>query len=224
MCRMLAICGYSGIVGELLFKFQELSLYGKSPDGKGHQDGWGIGYFNTGLTVEKKAEYALTSEKYMQAVDVATQSHCRLLLAHLRKASPGTLKSDEETHPFQSDRLLFCHNGSITQKDGTSLGGELDSILFFRKIQEDSLIEAIEYFGDFVYTSLTCLLTDGHTLWAYRDFREREDYYTLYYLKREDFIIFCSEPIFPGKWVLMGNCELATVAQPPEIMRESLAC
>ena len=62
-----------------------------------------------------------------------------------------------------------------------------------------------------VFTSLTFLLTDGKTLWAYRDFgekrlekgetlQEREKYYTLYYTKIGGCAVICSEalPAMPG--------------------------
>jgi predicted glutamine amidotransferase len=211
MCRMLALTGHAECIGDILLRFQMLSLYGNSPDDKGHRDGWGIGYFNTGITVFKKAECAATSKDYLEILERVRKVNPRILVAHVRKASPNTLITDKEAHPFQKNTFLFCHNGSITKPDGQPLGKELDSILFLERIQKESLTEAIQYFWRFKYTSLTCLLTDGNTIWAYRDFRERENYYTLYYLKTEDFVLFCSEPVTREDWVLLRNHELIAV-------------
>lgn len=211
MCRMLAFIGHCKNVGDLLLTFQTLSVQGKSTDGKGHRDGWGIGYYNDELTVFKKAECAVTSTDYAKIVELIKNETLNVLLAHVRKASPGTPVTDKEVHPFQINNLLFCNNGSIFQSDGQPLGEELDSIIFFKKIIDNSLVKAIHYFWNFKYTSLTCLLTDGNILWAYRDFKEKEDYYTLYYLRTDNYMLFCSEPIMPGEWVLLKKRELVTV-------------
>ena len=221
MCRMLAFTGYEHME-DLLQQFQKLAVDGKSTDGKGHRDGWGIGWVNPGCYLVKKAECAVSSRTY---ADTVTRVNCespQVILAHLRKASPGTPVTDEEAHPFQKDNFLFCHNGSIYQVDGKPLGDQLDSILFFKKIQKTSLKEAISYFRALKYTSLTCILTDGHTIWAYRDYTEKEDYYTLYYLKTRGYILFCSEPIIPGAWTLLKNGELVTASPSLDITTELL--
>lgn len=218
MCRMLAFTGQVH-VKDLLTRFQMLALQGKSTDGKGHQDGWGIGWYSHGVHLLKKAGCAV-SDDYQDAVAQVVRQPPSVLLAHLRKASPGTPVTDHEAHPFQKGSLLFCHNGSILPVDSQPVE-ELDSLLFFKKIQETSLKRAISHFRQFKYTSLTCLLTDGATIWAYRDFAEKEDYYTLYYVKTRDFILFCSEPIVKGAWVLLNHGDLVTVSGN-EITTESL--
>lgn len=217
---MLAVTGCMQGVEDVLLRFKRLSVDGKSTDGQGHRDGWGIGYYCDGVHLFKKAECALTSEKYVETVRKVKDVAPRVLMAHLRKASPGTRVTDEEAHPFGEGSFLFCHNGSITQRDGQPLGKELDSILFFKKTRETSLRKGIEYFLNFKYTSLTCLFTDGHTVWGYRGFTEREDYYTLYYLKTKDFVLFCSEPLLPGEWVLLRNHELIAVSANLDIVTE----
>lgn len=222
MCRMLAFTGYTKTLKSLLLTFQMLSLHGKSIDERGHEDGWGIGYYGKGVTLFKRAECAHRSEEYLTVVESLSRKNPRVVLAHLRKASPGTPLTDREAHPFQNGNFLFCHNGSLYQKDGSPLGEELDSILYFRKIQKTSLKEAISHFHTLKYTSLTCLLTDGHTIWGYRDYTEKEDYYTLYYTKKESYVLFCSEPIIAGEWVLVGNRELVTVSETLDIETELL--
>lgn len=206
---MLAFAGQYKSVIHLLLRFGALSTTGKSPDGKGHQDGWGIGYFTQSITLFKEAASASGSDHYGKAVKRVARADPAVVLAHVRKASPDTKVTIEEVHPFQKDNYLFCHNGSIYQKNGTPLGEKLDSIIFFDTIMEKSIKKAIYHFRDLKYTSLNFLLTDGKKIWAYREYTEKEDYYTLYYLKTDEVILFCSEPIIEGEWVLLGNKELA---------------
>jgi predicted glutamine amidotransferase len=221
MCRMLAFMGNPGQVEELLLTFRKLALYGNSIDGKGHRDGWGIGYYSPGIVLTKKAECAAESTEYAKAAFRAAREAPHILLAHLRKASPKTPVTDGEVHPFQADYYLFCHNGSITQKDGQPLGVTLDSILFFKKIRETSFIEAITYFRDYKYTSLTCILTDGANIWAYRECSEKEDYYTLYYCHHHNSVIVCSEPILDCHWIPLANKQLITIL-PDHVLPEMI--
>lgn len=221
MCRMLAFTGQGEMLQDLLLTFQKLSIYGKSPDSKGHTDGWGIGYFASGRwNLFKKAEWAASSREYVKAAETVKKENPHIVLAHVRKASPNTPVTDREAHPFLEDNYLFCHNGSICRGGGQLLQ-ELDSILFFEKILETSFKKAVLYFRTFDYTSLTCLLTDGNTIWAYRDFTEKEEYYTLYYLKTDRFVLFCSEPLIEGEWVLMKNREFITCFPDFTLVRES---
>lgn len=214
MCRMLAFTGHAEALEDILLKFQMLSIYGKTIDEKGHEDGWGIGYYtDEGVHLFKKAECAQKSEDYLKVVKKAASENPSIVMAHLRKATPGTQVTDREAHPFLDGNVLFCHNGSLWRADGSPLGEDLDSLIFFRRIQETSFKDVLFHFRNYTYTSLTCLLTNGYTVWAYRDYREREEYYTLYYMKDENFILFCSEPICRGEWTLMKKGELITVFQ-----------
>lgn len=221
MCRMLAFMGNPGQVEELLLTFQKLALYGNSTDGKGHKDGWGIGYYSHGIVLTKKAECAAESTEYARAAFRASREAPHILLAHLRKASPNTPVTDGEVHPFQADHYLFCHNGSITQKDGQPLGETLDSILFFKRIRETSFTEAVTHFRGYKYTSLTCILTDGAIIWAYRECSEKEDYYTLYYCHHHNSVIVCSEPILDYHWTPLANRQLITIL-PDHVLPEMI--
>lgn len=218
---MLAFMGNPEQLDGLLLKFQRLALYGNSTDGAGHRDGWGIGYYSHGIVLTKKAECAAESTGYREAAAKAARKAPHILLAHLRKASPNTPVTDGEVHPFQADHYLFCHNGSITQNDGQPLGETLDSILFFRKMRETTFAEAVRHFRDYKYTSLTCLLTDGVRIWAYRECTEKEDYYTLYYCDYQNSVIVCSEPILDCQWTPIANGQLITIL-PDHIVPEMI--
>lgn len=51
------------------------------------------------------------SDNNLQEVCSACRSHC--IVAHVRAASPGSVVSRENCHPFKCGLLLFCHNGRI---------------------------------------------------------------------------------------------------------------
>ena len=226
---MLAYIGRPKRSTDLLLKFQQLSLFGNSLDGKGHQDGWGFGYYPPPSRpshdsypspdsypsrphLVKKAECAFSSSIYMDTIHRIEAVSPHVVLVHLRKASPRTKITIHETHPFLHENVLFCHNGTIFSSDDRPLGPTLDSIQLFEKIQEYSLEEAVPIFWNYQYTSLCCILTDGHTIWGYRDFMRDEKYYTLYYHVSDSCVILCSEPLFPGDWKLLKNRELITVS------------
>ncbi len=69
------------------------------------------------------------------------------------------------------------------------------------------------------YTSLKFLLTDGHTLYAYREAIDKLDYYTLYYLSKTTpsgrTVIVCSEKLTDDNWLEIPNGHLLIV--PPTL-------
>jgi len=231
---MFAYIGTPGMIADLLLKFGQLSLFGMSLDGKGHRDGWGIGYYppcsdpspdsDPGPPhLVKRAECALDSSTYGDTVHRVEAAGPSVVLAHLRKASPDTPVTIHETHPFLHGTMLFCHNGTIFSSGNQPLGPGLDSVQLFQKIRECSLEKAISFFWDYQYTSLSCMLTDGDTIWAYRDFRKDEEYYTVYYLASDSCVILCSEPLFPGGWRLLQNHELVSVSHDFQVRSTKLS-
>jgi len=116
---------------------------------------------------------------------------------------------------------MFCHNGTLFDADRVPLKkykpkGLTDSERLFLYI-----LEAVEKSSDPAddiqkrlhglektqsYNSLTCLITDGKTLYAYRDYsdqklqageslEERERYYTLWSFEGKGQTLVCSEPL-----------------------------
>jgi len=67
------------------------------------------------------------------------------------------------------------------------------------------------------YSSLTCLLSDGNSIYAIRDFSDDSDrsYYSMYYSLIENGILFCQEQIIDSTWEEIPN-ETLVVFHPGE--------
>lgn len=243
MCRLLGLIGTPPLPAkDLLSAFQPLCKTGKVKCNMepGHLDGWGVSGFQGGRAVyfERRAESAASDPALFRAAgEKAQQSRTPVLIAHLRKASTGT-RSVGNTHPFHHRDWSFAHNGtvhgamaSLPLTDSTPQG-ETDSELLMLWILEhiqneadptEALVKLLkESRENLVFTSLTFLLSDGKTLWAYRDYGEkrlengetlqdREKYYTLYYMKVDRTAVVCSEtlPSVPGLWQPIAQRQLA---------------
>jgi predicted glutamine amidotransferase len=146
-----------------------------------------------------------------------------VVVAHLRKASLGSV-SKENTQPFIHDQWAFAHNGTIHdfQKPvPLRLQGTTDSERYFKAILgamerglpfRDALAEVTSWIrSTHSFTSLTLLMSDGYSLYGYREFADLPEYYTLYYARRDDAVVFSQEPLDEGPWRLMENRQLLTV-------------
>jgi predicted glutamine amidotransferase len=73
------------------------------------------------------------------------------------------------------------------------------------------------------YSSLTFIMQDGTSLYAYRHFGRYEDYYTLYYAQTRGSVLFSSEPLTSRlDWHPIGNRELMRArmeGRRPELKR-----
>jgi len=148
-------------------------------------------------------------------------SGARAFMLHLRKASIGTSRA-VNSHPFAVDGRVFMHNGSIRGLSSSFLasrvpGGQTDSEKFFLlmldsledKAMPAALNEVLPKLEELDCSSLTFIMQDGSSLFAYRHFGRYEDYYTLYYAQTRDSVLFSSEPLTSKfDWHLMGNREL----------------
>jgi len=250
MCRLLGIVGtYPLPVKDVFEAFHQLAKDGhvKCTMEPGHLDGWGVSGFSAKRAVyfDRKSDSAADSKKsFDAAADKALRSQSPFVLGHLRKASTGA-KEISNTHPFHSRDWIFAHNGTIfgatasfTLSDSTPQG-QTDSERFFLWLQEhiqneDNRTEALVQLlrksrADLVYSALNFLMTDGQTLWAYRDYgdkrfdpgetlEEREKYYTLYYTKVDRSAVICSEQLksVSKMWIPLPNRTLAAFS--PEML------
>lgn len=85
---------------------------GKNAD---NPDGWGVAYWNAGQPcIEKTPEPGWQSPRFLE---LAEQLHCRLVLAHVRRATNPPTTGLQNTHPFAHaccDReWVFAHNGMV---------------------------------------------------------------------------------------------------------------
>lgn len=77
-------------------------------------DGFGIAWFNPGLSDEPAAYRAVTpawNDENLIHLARVTRSTC--ILAHVRAASPGLGVSPFNCHPFLGDGFAFMHNGGV---------------------------------------------------------------------------------------------------------------
>jgi glutamine amidotransferase len=136
MCRLFALrANQPSAVRDSLLAAPH-SLYRQSlGDRRGsyHANGWGIGWYEGGLPIRKRAPHPAHRDpeyrRVAEAVCAAT------VLAHVRQASVGAVV-DENTHPFAHGPWLFAHNGTLqgfAQDPGR-----------FRALIPNDLVECIE--------------------------------------------------------------------------------
>jgi glutamine amidotransferase len=165
--------------------------------GKQNPSGWGIGWYEDGAaSVKKEPLPAHQSPALNQAV---AEVKSAIVLAHVRFATCGDPKLDN-CHPFSSGNWLFAHNGGVdryslwAQLDGhrrTAVRGDTDSEVLFHWI-----LQHVEREGDIVAglrkalpavrvkSAVNFLLSDGSSLYAYRNAVKSLDRYSLFYLLR----------------------------------------
>ncbi len=243
MCRMMGIIGKAPLPAqETLEAFQLLCRKGqvKPTMQPGHLDGWGISGYHSERAVyfERRAESAAVNPAFFRTAGARIErSDSEVLVAHLRKASEGAPHMGN-THPFHYRDWAFAHNGtvfgaaaSLSLVEATPQG-ETDSERLMLWILEHvlnerdvtvALVNLLKQSREtLVFTSLTFLLTNGKTLWAYRDYGEkrlekgeslqdREKYYTLYFARIKNAAVVCSEALtsLPALWEPIAQRHLA---------------
>lgn len=233
MCRMLAVASRNVIAPSLFARFQELAVTGKSLKALGdeHQDGWGIGGYLGQWTVHfgRSEKGAMRDvDNYRDACRKSLLSRSKIIIAHVRKASSGSI-GIENAHPFIHREWIFAHNGTVYDSDrllvpGCPCEGTTDSERLFKflvsRLDRRSVRDYPEVLRHSIgelkkkcdYSSLTFVLSNGNYLIGYRDCREEEDYYTLYYSFAGNLaFLFCSEPLPGYEWEAMKNGELLIV-------------
>jgi glutamine amidotransferase len=218
MCRLLGVLGKKSVDATWLRQFRNLAVHGKSKDGAGHQDGWGIVAYQEGMPtyLGREPVTAATDARYEIAVDAVSSGAIRTLclVAHVRRASPGIEVNLKNTHPFNYKNWTFCHNGTIIDFSPAlqiPLDGTTDSETLFKYLLpgllanlekpyefriRDSIGDAKKIMKK--YRALNFILSNGESLFAYRDFNESEvspEMITLKYCKTDDAVAVCSEPL-----------------------------
>ncbi|MHB8701666.1 MAG: class II glutamine amidotransferase [Nitrososphaerales archaeon] len=226
---MLGVIPSQDIDLSLLKSFRELASCGKVKQGSppGHSDGWGAVAWHLDspyyLAREPKDAHTDTifDEMLLKIESSPITTH---FIAHLRKASLGA-KTRENTHPFIQGKWAFAHNGTIRK---LNLKDRTDSEWFFLSLMKEAeehggdMLEAIKSQVQSVralynYSSITFLLSDGRSMFAYRDYSGHDDYYTLYYADTKRGFIVCQEKIIDADWIELSNHELLVLKEgsPP---------
>ena len=213
MCRLFAYKtknpeSANKMLVQALKEFQKLSEKGCVPCGipAGHNDGWGIAAYKNGspFLYTRSTEPAKTDINLRKAIEIIESSKPDLVIAHLRKATTGD-NSIKNTHPFLSDNISFCHNGTINGFSKSKT--ESDSHKFFKQIiTEDGNFKKVynKIKTTYSYTAMNMLFSDGKKLIAVRNWNEQnpkaeelklKEYYTLFSFKNNHSVFICSESL-----------------------------
>lgn len=241
MCRMMGVQSNNLIKADWILPFERLAIDGKirsDMNEPGHHDGWGmVSYFRNKFPEYIEREpHSVTQdqEHFKNGSKLIERSKCRMALIHFRKISVGK-PMISNTHPFLYKEWAFCHNGTIFDSEKIPLlnlkpSGTTDSERFFLyimekldKIGQDFKLRSVEMkktideiMSKFEHTSLTFLLTNGETIYAYRECDPKyQDYYTLYTTQTDGGSIVSSEtfPQLSKQWTAMGNDSLVVIGK-----------
>lgn len=222
-----------------------------------NKDGWGIGWytktgkakiFKEGL---EEVQNDINNYQFSKVKRVASN----IILSHVREASVGD-KKHENAHPFKYKNWIFIQNGR-TNRENTKIKlgakykkyikGTTDSELYFLLIMQNyektrDMAESIRKTLGVVKqkaTGLNFLLSNGESLYAYRNYNKTGKKFTLYYLVRDlngiekpiehiskktnqilrytsdlhtdRTVLFSSEPLTDEKWTKIHRGELIKV-------------
>lgn len=127
MCRWLVYCSAEPIVLADLVLNSHHSIVRQSFSGGFHPDcsdknnmrmnadGFGLGWYGlresgASAAIFRSITPAWSNRNLRELAGVVSSRCC---FAHVRAATPGSVVSEENTHPFRYGRLLFQHNGHI---------------------------------------------------------------------------------------------------------------
>ncbi|MGA6993707.1 MAG: hypothetical protein WBX50_07400, partial [Candidatus Deferrimicrobiaceae bacterium] len=131
--------------------------------------------------------------------------------------------------PFLVDGLALGHNGTFRGKIGEESGARQvsDTLVFLERLAASwkerthpGLCEALSRLlsdpglvGN--YSAANLLILAGDSIFALRNYRKDEDYYTLFARVQPDLIVVASQPLddSPG-WRLLANGELLDLRLP----------
>jgi predicted glutamine amidotransferase len=225
MCRLLTLIEPDpALQDKAVQQFGDLAESGAVPPGlaKGHADGWGVVTYKNGeiQNFEKQPVSAYQNPAFINAA--SKHSSPSLLLAHLRKASVGSI-SPENTQPYVWNSYSFCHNGTIFNPEKLKVSAEFQlakkgtadsEVLFLWLVQkmnlhphpEEVFAAAGRELQKLDYTATNILFTDGKLLFALRQANEKntmvardnlcDTYYTLFLGKQNGKTkIICSQKL-----------------------------
>jgi glutamine amidotransferase len=231
MCRVLGITAFDYAKHQdIVARFSELARTGvvMAEDPPGHEDGWGLAFYQKGELVVHKSGRSLLQEadKVFRFLDEAKTSPVMIL--HLRKSAWPSTSSTRHAHPFHLGNTVFFHNGVVYDYQGlipaTGLPGlpadARDTEVFFHHFMSGEPGELDRAFLETVaiirqqhrYSALNCLFSDGLKLFAYRDYAREPDYYSLYKTSSGNSCLISSEPLEETlRWEMMAQEEFLTI-------------
>ena len=231
MCRVLGITNFDYAKHEkIVARFCELARSGvvMAEDPPGHEDGWGLAFYQEGELVVHKSGVNLLEETDKVIHILSTAKTSPVMILHLRKSAWANTSNTRHAHPFYLNNTVFFHNGVVYDYQGLipaiSIPGleadARDTEVFFYHVMSGESRELGQAFLDTAalikqkhkFSALNCLFSDGVKLFAYRDYAKEADYYSLYKAFSENSWFISSEPLGENiRWEMMVQEEFLTI-------------
>lgn len=232
MCRMIAFASREPReIAPFLSPLVRLSAQGKLVDGwerrpgGNHPDGWGIAFRRKGEIQRIRSGKPAATDPALGAIRETTDR----FLGHVRYASDTTTVNEANAHPFLVRGIALAHNGTFKGRIGEEAERRKvsDTLVFLESLADRwkertpaGLREALSaLLGDEArvgaYSAANLLIAHGEAIFALRNYRKREDYYTLFLRAEPGLVTVASEPLdaSPG-WRPLGNGELVELCLP----------
>ncbi len=227
MCRVLGITNFDYAKHQdIIARFCELARSGivMAEDPPGHEDGWGLAFYQQGELVVHKSGVNLLEETDKVIGILSTAKSSPLMILHLRKSAWADTSNTRHAHPFHLGNTVFFHNGVVYDYQGLipdinlpGLGADArDTEVFFYHVMSGKVRDLGQAFLDSAaliqqkhkFSALNCLFSDGVKLFAYRDYAMEPVYYSLYKAFWENSCFISSEPLDENiRWDMMAKEE-----------------
>jgi len=231
MCRVLGITNFDySRHRQIVARFCELARSGvvMAEDPPGHEDGWGLAFYQAGELVVHKSGASLLEEIDEVVGLLSAVKTSPVMILHLRKSAWENTSNTRHAHPFHLGNSVFFHNGVVYDYQGLipaitrpGLGADArDTEVFFYHVMSGKAQDLGRNFLDTTalikqthkYSALNCLFSDGVKLFAYRDYAKEEDYYSLYKAFSAGSWFICSEPLDEKiRWEMMVQEEFLQI-------------
>ena len=231
MCRVLGITNFDySRHQQIVARFCELAHSGvvMAEDPPGHEDGWGLAFYQKGELVVHKSGVNLLEETDKVIGILSAAKASPVMILHLRKSAWANTSNTRHAHPFHDDNTVFFHNGVVYDYQALipdiSLPGLGDDardteVLFYHVMSGKGqdlgrafLDTAALIKAKHKYSALNCLFSDGVQLFAYRDYTKEPDYYSLYKAFVDSSWFVSSEPLDADmRWEMMAKEEFLTI-------------
>jgi len=231
MCRFLGITNFDYVKHQdIVARFCELARTGvvMAEDPPGHEDGWGLAFYEEGRLVVHKSGGSLLEETDRAFGVLSTAKTSPVMILHLRKSAWANTSNIRHAHPFHHENTVFFHNGVVYDYQGLIPDIDLpgleadarDTEVFFYHVMSGKPSDLGRAFLDTValirqkhkYSALNCLLSDGEKFFAYRDYAREPGYYSLYKAFSDNSWFISSEPLDDTiRWEMMAQEEFLAI-------------
>jgi len=229
MCRMLAfasekprdVSAYLAHLGRLSAHGNLVDRWEKRPGGN-HPDGWGVFFREEGETRLLRSGLPAATDPSLPGI----RGRADRFIGHARYADDTDTVNEENSHPLLVGGIALAHNGTFRGRIGEEAGRRKvsDSLVFLESLADRwenrthaGLREALsEMLGDGElvgrYSAANMLIANGESVFALRNFRKDEEYYTLFLRSERGLAVVASEPVdgSPG-WRPLANGELVAL-------------